>query len=98
MGDQSSVVPAEPPTRRVSSAMPPPRAPAASSTLSQVSPIGPPPTGQASQETLAGLSQIGLPLFASHGGYIIGGAGSGVGRVEESGIMSVRKKPRQVVG
>ena len=98
VGDQSSVVPAEPPTRRVSSAMPPPRAPAASSTLSQVSPIGPPPTGQASQETLAGLSQIGLPLFASHGGYIIGGAGSGVGRVEESGIMSVRKKPRQVVG
>jgi hypothetical protein len=39
------------------------------------------------------------PVFsASHGGYV-GGAGSGVGRLQESeGIMSVRRKGRQLVG
>jgi hypothetical protein len=42
-----------------------------------------------------------LPVFGPgfrHGGYVTGGAGSGVGRMEESGIMSVPRKPRQLVG
>ena len=41
------------------------------------------------------------PVFGPgfrHGGYVTGGAGSGVGRMEESGIMSVPRKPRQLVG
>ena len=98
VGPQTSVQPVAPPTRRVASAMPAPRAPASGSILSQSSPVAPRPTGQSSQETLAGLSQLGMPLFAAHGGYITGGAGSGVGRMEESGIMSVKRKPRQLVG
>ena len=98
VGPQSSVQPVAPPTRRVASAMPPPRAPASGSILSQSSPVAPRPTGQASEQTLAGLSQLGMPLFAAHGGYITGGAGSGVGRMEQSGIMSVKRKPRQLVG
>jgi len=95
--------------RRVASNVPPnvpsPRAPVDASVLSRVSPVGqqpmpvgPRPTGPVSQETLAGLSQVGLPLFANYGGHITAGAGSGVGRNEESGIMSVRCKPRQIVG
>tara|TARA_R110000737_G_scaffold311271_3_gene320206 strand:- start:294 stop:1331 length:1038 start_codon:yes stop_codon:yes gene_type:complete len=78
------------------------------STLFDASPFSgvqtPPPTpppGQASQQTLAGLAQMGMPLFpigAAHGGYITGGAGSGAGRMEDCGIMSVRRKPRQLVG
>ena len=89
VGDQSSGVPAAPPTRQVSSAMPPPRAPAAASTLSQVNPVGPRPTGQASQQTLANLSQLGMPLFAARdGGYVSN---------KPSGIMSI-KKNRQIVG
>jgi|21_taG_2_1085346.scaffolds.fasta_scaffold00333_9 hypothetical protein len=98
VGDQSSVQPVAPPTRRVASAMPPPRAPASGSILSQSSPVASRPTGQTSEQTLAGLSQLGMPLFAAHGGYITGGAGSGVGRIEQSGIMSVKRKPRQLVG
>ena len=71
--------------------------------LSQVNPVGPRPTGQVSEATLAGLSQVGLPLFAgppglADGGHITAGAGSGVGRMEESGIMSIQCKPRQIVG
>lgn len=89
VGDQTSVVPAAPPTRRVASAMPPPRAPAAASTLSQVSPVGPRPTGQASQQTLTNLSQLGMPLFAARdGGYVSN---------KPSGIMSI-KKNKQIVG
>jgi len=77
------------PPQQVASVMPPPRAPVPASALSQVSLAGPPPMAQApaSQETLAGLSQLGMPLFAKHGGYI-----------EKSGIMSVKRKPRQLVG
>ena len=51
-----------------------------------------------SPQTLARLEQMGMPLFARHGGLITGGAGSGVGRMEESGIMAIQKKPRQLVG
>jgi hypothetical protein len=80
----------------------PSRAPVPESVLSRVSPVGqqpmpvgPRPTGPVSQETLAGLSQVGLPLFhAAHGGYVNGGES----RSEESGIMSIGCKPRQIVG
>jgi len=64
----------------------------------QPMPVGPRPTGPVSQETLVGLSQVGLPLFppvrAAHGGYVNGGES----RSEESGIMSIGCKPRQIVG
>jgi len=95
---QTSVQPAGPPNRRMVSNLPPPRDPSHASMLSQVDPVAPLPTGQVSEETLAGLSQVGLPLFAGYGGHITAGAGSGVGRMEESGIMSVQCKPRQIVG
>ena len=64
-------------------------------------PGGQRPTGQASQVVAArGRELFGAndTVFAAHGGYITGGAGSGVGRMEESGIMSVKRKPRQLVG
>ena len=58
--------------------------------------------------SLASANPLGTALFGAndpvfglgfrHGGYVTGGAGSGVGRMEESGIMSVRRKPRQLVG
>jgi len=88
---------------RPQSSVQPSRAPARASMLSQVNPVGPRPTGQVSEATLAGLSQVGLPLFAgppglADGGHITAGAGSGVGRMEESGIMSIQCKPRQIVG
>ena len=59
----------------------------------------PPANPQQSTQTLARMSQLGIPLFrGNHGGYV-GGAGSGVGRLQESeGIMSVRRKGRQLVG
>ena len=107
IGDQSSVQPAGPPARRMAASNMQLRTPVRASLLSQASGTGqgpaptgqgPAPTGQASQQTLAGLSQLGMPLFANHGGFITGGAGSGVGRMEESGIMSVPRKPRQLVG
>ena len=98
IGDQSSVQPVVPPVRQVAANIPPPRAPASGSVLSQSSPVAPRPTGQASQETLAGLSQLGMPLFAAHGGYISGGSRSNSGPMEESGIFSITRKPRQLVG
>ena len=105
IGPQTSVQPSGPANRRTMASYVPPRAPVQGSVLSRVSPVGqqpmpvgPRPTGPVSQETLAGLSQVGLPLFANYGGHITAGAGSGVGRNEESGIMSVRCKPRQIVG
>jgi hypothetical protein len=58
--------------------------------------------------SLASANPLGTALFGAndpvfglgfrHGGYVTGGAGSGVGRMEESGIMSVKRKPRQLVG
>jgi hypothetical protein len=94
---RTSLQPPGPASRLVASNMPPSRAPVPESVLGQVSPVGqrPMPTGTVSQETLAGLSQVGLPLFhAAHGGYVNGGES----RSEESGIMSIGCKPRQIVG
>jgi len=102
--DRSSLEPVRPPPRRAATEGR--RPPVSASILSQpsVSPVGQRPTGQASQQTLTDLSRLGIPLFsgpiaAKHGGLITGGAGSGMGRKEQSeGIMSIRCKPRQLVG
>ena len=96
IGPQSSAQPVARPPQRAASAMPPPRAPAAASTLSQVNPVGPPPMAQGSppmgQETMARGQQIfGVndPIFsAAHGGYA----------EKKSGIMSIKCKPQQIVG
>ena len=96
VGPQSSVAPAAPPpvryamrNRGVSRDIVP---------NSSLAGAGARPLG-ASAQTIARMSQLGIPLFrGSHGGYV-GGAGSGVGRLQESeGIMSVRRKGRQLVG
>ena len=82
--DVSSAQPVAPPTRRIASASPPLRAPAAASALSQVSPVAPAPMAQAPQapqQTMARLEQLGLPLFAKDGG-----------------IMTIKKRTRQIVG
>ncbi len=109
---QSSVQPAGPPTRRMGADMQL-RPPVRSSLLSQASGTGqaPAPTGQqptappapTAATTPQRLAEIGMPLFGPdggfrHGGYVTGGAGSGVGRRKEAGIMSVPRKPRQLVG
>ena len=108
VGPQSSLQAPQAPIRRMASNVASSDAPSPASTLSQVNPLGPPPsappprpTGQASQVVAArGRELFGAndTVFAAHGGYITGGAGSGVGRMEESGIMSVKRKPRQLVG
>ena len=102
--DRSSLEPVRPRPSRAATEVR--RPPVSASILSQpgISPVGQRPTGQASQQTLANLSQLGTPLFsgpiaAKHGGLITGGAGSGMGRKDQSeGIMSIRCKPRQLVG
>ena len=89
----SSAQPVAPPVRQVAANMPPPRPPVAASSLGQVNPLGGPPPmaqGPVSPQTMSGLSQLGLPLFANQGGYI--------DKTEDSGIMSVKCKPRQIVG
>ena len=89
----SSAQPVAPPVRQVAANMPPPRPPVAASSLGQVNPLGGPPPmaqGPVSPQTMSGLSQVGLPLFANQGGYI--------DKTEDSGIMSVKCKPRQIVG
>ena len=104
VGPSAAVTPQAAPQRRVSGAASfnPQRVP--NSALATANPVGPPPTSppanpQQSAQTLARLNQLGMPLFrGSHGGYV-GGAGSGVGRLQESnGIMSVKRKARQLVG
>lgn len=90
--------PANTPARRFAQNMPAQRAPVEGSVLSQTSPTAYAPTGQSSQETLAGLSQLGMPLFAAHGGYISRGSISSSEPMEESGIFSVTRKPKQIVG
>jgi len=117
-GDQSSVQPVAPPTRRMAANNTPLRAPAgmAQRTLAGQAP---PDARVGTQRTLAGqapvqgsslasVNPLGTALFGAndpvfglgfrHGGYVTGGAGSGVGRMEESGIMSIKRKPRQLVG
>jgi len=65
------------------------RPPVQGSSLASVNPLG---------TALFGANDPVYGLGYNHGGYVTGGAGSGVGRMEESGIMSVPCKPRQLVG
>ena len=65
------------------------RPPVQGSSLASVNPLG---------TALFGANDPVFGLGYNHGGYVTGGAGSGVGRMEESGIMSVPRKPRQLVG
>ena len=65
------------------------QAPVQGSSLASVNPLG---------TALFGANDPVFGLGYNHGGYVTGGAGSGVGRMEESGIMSVPRKPRQLVG
>jgi hypothetical protein len=94
VGDRSAVEPVATPQRRLAQNRPAPRSPSAASTLSQVSPVGPPPMAQGpvSPVTLARGQQIfgsNDPIFtAAHGGYAD----------KNSGIMSIKCKPQQIVG
>ena len=65
------------------------QAPVQGSSLASVNPLG---------TALFGANDPVFGLGFRHGGYVTGGAGSGVGRMEESGIMSIKRKPRQLVG
>jgi hypothetical protein len=62
-------------------------------------PAGPPSPDvvQQGQQLFGANDSVFGPGFR-HGGYVAGGAGSGAGRMEKSGIMSVPRKPRQLVG
>ena len=97
-GPQSAVQPAGPPPRRMAASVPQ-REVTPASMMSRVNPVGPAPAapaqaGQTSQQTLAGLRELGMPLFVNQGGYI----GGGDQQEQPGGIMSVRRKPRQMVG
>jgi hypothetical protein len=114
MGDRSSVQPAGPPPRRMGADMKlTPPVPSSSLSQASGTGQAPAPTGQqpAAPPRTTGTPKRGPqgqqlfgpndPVFGPgfrHGGYVTGGAGSGVGRMEESGIMSVPRKPRQLVG
>ena len=98
VGPQSAVQPAGPPPRRMAASVPQ-REVTPASMMSRVNPVGPAPAapaqaGQTSQQTLAGLRELGMPLFVNQGGYI----GGGDQQEQPGGIMSVRRKPRQMVG
>ena len=88
VGPSAAVTPPAPPPRQVSMAVPS-RPPVQGSALATANPL------MARGREIFGAND---PVFAGHGGYI-GGAGSGVGRLQESnGIMSVKRKARQLVG
>jgi hypothetical protein len=88
VGPSAAVTPAAPRRRQVSMAVPP-RPPVQGSALATANPL------MARGREIFGAND---PVFAGHGGYV-GGAGSGVGRLQESnGIMSVKRKARQLVG
>tara|TARA_R110000823_G_scaffold70969_2_gene163674 strand:- start:876 stop:3410 length:2535 start_codon:yes stop_codon:yes gene_type:complete len=101
VGPSAAVTPQAAPQRRVSGAASfnPQRVP--NSALATANPVGPPPAAPPANPLMArGREIFGANdfVFAGDGGYI-GGAGSGVGRLQESdGIMSVRRKGRQLVG
>ena len=91
---QSSAPPVARPPQRGASAMPAPRPPSSASALSQVNPVGPPPMAQGPMAQ--GTMERGQQLFgandivfsAAHGGYAD----------KNSGIMSIKCKPQQIVG
>jgi hypothetical protein len=73
------------------------------STLFNASPTKVPAQGTSSPETVTKMQALGMPLFGgdyvgqgfNRGGYV---SEMTEPRVEHSGIMSVRNKPRQLVG
>ena len=93
VGPQSSAQPVARPPQRAASAIPA-RPPLAASALSRVSPVGPAPMAQGpiAPEMMARGQQIfgaNDPIFsAAHGGYAD----------KNSGIMSIKCKPQQIVG
>ena len=88
VGPSAAVTPQAAPPRRVSMAVPP-RPPVQGSALAAANPL------MARGREIFGANDF---VFAGDGGYV-GGAGSGVGRLQESnGIMSVKRKARQLVG
>jgi hypothetical protein len=104
-------VPERPAPVRRTSNIPAPRPVNPASEMSNVSPVGPAPGVSPVGQPPAGTGARGRALFGEydpifseglgyrHGGLITGGAGSGMGRKEQSeGIMSIRHKPRQLVG
>jgi hypothetical protein len=96
VGDQSSVPPAVPPYRSSSRRMRDTTrgiVPASSLYGTAARPLGPPPTaqgpppptGRASQKTLTDLDQWGMPFFEGT-------------PFNKGGIVSIKRKPRQLVG
>ena len=92
-GPQAYLRPLSAPVRQVATAIPA-RPPLAASALSRVSPVGPAPMAQGpiAPEMMARGQQIfgaNDPIFsAAHGGYAD----------KNSGIMSIKCKPQQIVG
>ena len=86
------------PVRRTSN-IPAPRPVNPASGMSNVSPVGPADTGARGRQVFPYDPIFSEGFGYRHGGLITGGAGSGMGRKEQSeGIMSIRCKPRQLVG
>jgi len=86
---QSSAPPVAKPLQRVASVMPAPRPPSSASALSQVNPVGPGPMAQGTMERGQQIFGVHDPIFsAAHGGYAD----------KNSGIMSIKCKPQQIVG
>jgi hypothetical protein len=86
-GPQASARPTQPPSRRVASA--PLNPPIGASILGQTNVLAPPPQGQAptpqgriDPQRMAQMRDMGMPLF----------------RGKEGGIVSIPRKPRQLVG
>jgi hypothetical protein len=102
-GPQTSL---QPPARRMAANASQSNGPSPASALSHAKPLGTRPTGRLSGNVDDSVMAQGARLWPNdtvfsqfrHGGHVTGGAGSGVGRMEESGIMSVPCKPRQLVG
>ena len=86
--------PPPPPQRPITAPAnyPPGRGPIPASGLSQISPVPARPPGPASPSTVSRMNELGIPLFNpqgfNHGGYAD----------KNSGIMSIKCKPQQIVG
>ena len=110
-GDQTSMAPSpapnyvmlrEPPRSRPYAMLSTPRAtaPTAQATATQATATQAPVTPERlEQARLIDPAFFGNMYAAKNGGYIDAGAGSGMGRLERSkGIMSIKRKGRQLVG
>ena len=98
VGPQTSVQPVIPPVRRMAENAPPSLPVNPASMMNNVSAVGPAPAPRPAGPSSPGMAQRGRdvfgpndPIFANRGGHV----GK---RMAESGIMSVERKPRQLVG